>query len=93
MARHTECPEVDFCESLEEALPQSLGHEAAMPAPEQGALSVPLSSADGVCAFVCGRTRVHVGGFQTQPTGWALAADSRMLDCILVVSPLEAEAE
>lgn len=46
-------------------------------------------SLQGLCNWGSARTC----GFQTQPTWWVLAADYRMLDCILIVSPLEEEDE
>lgn len=47
---------------------------------------------DGLC-FCASTLSVRVCGFQTQLTGWVLAADYRMLDCILIVSLLEEEDE
>lgn len=49
------------------------------------------SSAERV--YVCVHAHTHTCGFQAQLTGWVLAADYRMLDCILIVSPLEKEDE
>lgn len=42
---------------------------------------------------LCPRVDVHTCGSQTQVTGWVLAADYRLLDCILIVSPLGEEGE
>lgn len=49
-----------------------------------GMASVPVQA-------LCGPVRAR--GFQMPQAGWVLAAGYRMLDCILIVSPLEEEDE